>query len=545
MRLNSKMIGILVACLALFSWSTALGIAGDRAPGFQQEPLHYDVSVVVKVIPLFAVDSAGNPVYDLRPDELELYVNDVSVNIADFRHFSFEDERVVEKTVKKTDKSLTEAPVPAIPSVKRSDRVVFIIIDSIFNSHDGMKRSKKIAEELLANSAPGDTLILLLNSPAGGLKYLSTSSHGNHREALKIVQKIKMPYEKWSRDIFQAREYDNFTDFGLRDPATESQSLKTLQNQNLAMERWRYQNQVRGFSQSLGQLKYALSMIDKPKIVYLISEGIAKGAFRTDLTEKEENWGKNYSTLLKPEKTAKDESVSLNMQMYKYLMDVVKAINYGGSVLYTINPVRVKTDDENVGDMSLRTMAGESGGRHFAGSDIETVVKEVKRNTAAYYELVFSIKGIPDERMRVDVQCKRPGVTISTLNHTEQEKPYASMDVLKKKLFALDVVNGGSWSRIAGKVVHIPLGSNKTVKDKESGLQISRISVLVPKLMQSRALDIYSLWVDRETGKAEINMVNRVVGDNLSMQFERRNKGDLYVVLVEPEHVYCVYSHIK
>ena len=408
-----------------------------------------------------------------------------------------------------------------------------------------MKRSKKIAEGLLTKSPPGDTFIVLLNTPAGGLKYLATTTNGNHEAALKLIRKIKMPHEKWSRDIFQSREYDNFTDFGLRDPATVSQSLKALQNQQLQQERWRYQNQVKGYTQSLGQLKYALSMISKPKIVYLISEGIAKGAFRSDLSEKEGNWGKNYSALLKPEKTAKDDAIPLNMLMYKYLMDVVKAINYGGSVLYTINPVRIKTDDENVGDMSLRTMAGESGGRHFAGSNIDTVIKEVKKNTAAYYELVFSVKGVPDDRMRVDVQCKRPGVVINTLTHSEREKPYLGMEPLKKKLFALDVVNGGSWSRIAGKVVHIPLASRKIMKDEKSGKTYTRVSVLVPKLMQAKALDIFSLWVGRDTGQVDIKLINRVVGNNVSLQFERRNNGDVYVVMVEPNDVYCVYSQIK
>ena len=540
MNTKNGIIKKMLAILTVVLLSLILGVAGDNLFASGQKQLHYDVSVVVKVIPVFAVDSAGNPIYDLKPDELELFVNDVSVKIADFRRFSFEDEQIVERVVKKK-----VAPKPAVSAQKRSDRVVFVIIDSVYNSHNGMKRSKKIAEGLLKKSPPGDTFILLLNTPAGGLKYLATSSNGNHKAALDLIEKIKMPHEKWSRDIFQSREYDNFTDFGLRDPATVSQSLKELQNQQLMQERWRYQNQVKGYTQSLGQLKYALSMISKPKIVYLISEGIAKGAYRADLSEKEGGWGKNYSTLLKGEKSAKDSAIPLNMRMYKYLMDVVKAINYGGSVLYTINPVRIKTDDENVGDMSLRTLASESGGRHFGGSDIETVIKEVKKNTAAYYELVFSVKGVPEEGMRIDVECKRPGVVINTLNHSQREKPYLSMEPLKKKLFALDVVNNGSWSRIAGKVVRIPLASKKTMKDKKSGKAFTRVSVLVPKLMQAKALDIFSVWLDRKTGKVEINVINRVVGNNVTLQFERRKHGESYVVMVEPKEVYCVYSQIK
>lgn len=514
-------------------WVLILSVAGGLAA---QEPLRYDVAVTVKVVPIFAVDARGNPVYDLAPEELELNVNGVPVTIADFQRYAFEDIQEIEKTVSTKRKERNKRPI------KRTDRVVFIILDSIYNSHYGFRRSKKIAEDLIRNGPPGDNFVLLQNTPAGGLSYIA-SSETDREEIYKKLRKMNMPHEKWSRDIFQSREYDQFTDFGLRDAASTSRSLKLLQNQQLEVERMRYQNQIKYFSRSLVQLKYALNTITKPKIVFLISEGIAKGAFNASFEEAEPEWGKNYSVLMKPEKTVKDQAIALNTRQYKYLMDVVKAINRGGSVLYAINPARVKHDSENIGDLSLMTLSGESGGTYFAGSDIETVVEEIRKNTAAYYELIFSLSSVATEKMEIDVRCSRPGVKIRTLNHAEQEKAYAYMEPLRKKLFALDVVNSGNWSRIVGKVVRInPL---KTVTRKEGKNVFYLAAIPLPKKMQNQELDIFSLSIHQESQKVDIRLITKKLKDKVNLKLQAREKHRLYFVIVEPRNTYCIYNLIK
>jgi VWFA-related protein len=511
-----------------------LTLAGARA--ISQEPLRYDVAVDVKVVPVFAVDAEGNPVFDLTQAELELFVNDRPVAIADFQRYTFEDIQEIEKKVKTGEKGAEAKPL------KQTERVVFIIIDSIYNSHYGFRRSKKIAEDLIRSGPPGDTVILLQNTPAGGLNYIA-SSEKDSQDIFDKLQKMKMPHEKWNRDIFQSRAYDQFTDYGLRDEAAVSRSLKLLQNQQLEVERMRYQNQVKYFARSLVQLKYALNTITRPKIVFLISEGIAKGAFNTSLGESEPDWGKNYSVLLAPEKTVQDTAIPLNTRLFTYLMDVVKAINRGGSVLYAINPARVKHDQENMGDLSLMTLSGESGGQYFAGSDIETVVKEIRKNTAAYYELIFSLQGVAGQTMDIKVTCKRPGIKIHTLSHAEQEKAYAYMEPLKKKLFALDVVNRGNWSRIVGKVVQFK--AHKTDREKTANKVLYNVTIPLPRKMQRRHLDVFILIIQLESQKVDIRLSNRKLKDKVTFKIQAKEKQQLYFVIVEPENTYCIYNRIQ
>ena len=507
-----------------------------------QEPLRYDVAVSVKVVPIFAVDPKGNPVYDLAQEELEIYVNGRAVTIADFQRYTFQDSIEIDKQIKKKQ-SVTQ------PRGK-TERVVFIILDSIYNSQYGWGRSKKIAEKLIRSSPPGDTVILLENTPAGGLKYHGSGQ--SHRDPLiKKMKKLKMPYEKWSRDIFQSRQFDQFTDFGLQDMSASSAGFLSQKRHILTSEQARYQNQIIQFSRSLAQLQHALNTITRPKIVFLISEGIAKGAFNLNQEEwnlTQQNRANSRlqaaltSSLLVPEETAADGAVPLSTRHFTYLMDVVKAINRGGSVLYTINPARVKHDDANRGDLSLMTLAGESGGRYFAGSDIDTVIKEVRQTTAAYYELAFPLGAVAADRMTIDIKCRRQGVRIHSLNHAEKENPYARMEPLKKKLFALDVVNGGNWSRIAGKVVRIKLPGAKT--EKVGQKTFYSVTIPLPKKMQDRRLDIFSLSIQSDTQKVDIRLIDKPLKNAAQLRMTARPNQRLYFVIVEPKNTYCIYNRV-
>lgn len=523
-------------CFVLLSIFLAVG-------QFAQEPLHYDMAVTVKVVPIFAVDAKGEPVYDLTEDELELFVNGSAVSIADFQRYTVDEVQEEEVEAKRGQ--------TAPKSRKQTERVVFIIMDSIFNSQYGWRRSKEFARNLILDSPAGDTFILLESTPAGGLKY-----HGTGREdrvsLINTLKKLKMPYEKWSRDIFQSREYDQFTDFGLQSTRASGSGLQGMGQNQLNNEQMRYQSQIKHFSRSLAQLQYALNTITRPKIVFLISEGIAKGAF--NLLQSELNLNQQaraasrlragqQSSLLIPEKTVADTSTPLNSRFYKYLKDVVQAINRGGSVLYAINPARVIHDDENKGDLSLMTLAGESGGRYFAGSDVDIVIREVRKTTAAYYELAFPLRSVSAREMDIEVKCRRKGVRIHSINHAEKENPYARMEPLRKKLFALDVINGGNWSRIVGKVVRLntPAPAVKKVGQKT----FYQVAVNLPRKMQNCYLDVFTLSIDPETQKVDVRLAGQTFKKSIDLRVQARQNRRLYFVIVEPQNTYCLYNQIE
>ena len=517
------------------------------APFFAQESqdtLKYNVSVNVMAVPIFAVDGNGNPVYDLKEDELQLFVNDTPTDILSFKRYEFgHEQKVAVKTTGEKD----------VDSVQRGgDRVVFVILDTMFNSLTGFRRSKEIAVNLIEEGSPGDNFVVLENNPIGGLKYIGGGSETEGDALIKKIKKMSAPPDKWSKDLHSSRILFNNVEYDpLTDPRLESRTWESTRKAGVESEKLRYQHQVRYFTRVLSQFKYALKTIEKPKVVFFISEGIAMGAFRAALNvagspESETRTdpagrGKFDSILTQDESTVFDRNKIYSSFMLKYLVEVVKSINNGGSVLYTINPRRTDdiNDDEASGEMSLRYLAGESGGKYFAGSKPAKIVERVKKTTAAYYELFYNILPDMGGNMKLRLVCKRKGVNVHSLIHTERNRPYVRMEPVQKKLFALNVVTNGSWSRIVGKVMMAKFKKTGASKEK-----LMTIRVPLPKVMQDRDVDMFSIRMDPKTQKTAIDVVSSKASDVVNLKIKPRKDKDQFFVIIEPTTPYCIYNRI-
>ena len=83
------------------------------------------------------------------------------------------------------------------------------------------------------------------------------------------------------------------------------------------------------------------------------------------------------------------------------------------------------------------------------------------------------------------MECKRKNVELISVNYTEKSTPYSRMNETEKKLFALNVINGGSWSRVTAKV-----GKIKYFKkaDGTAGENADSIEIPLPPAMRNRPL---------------------------------------------------------
>ena len=509
-----------------------------------QDSLNYNVSVNVMVVPIFAVDTGGNPVYDLKQEELQLFVNNQPTEISAFKRFEFTHEQ------KGNEKVAGHENVEIVQPI--GDRFVFVILDTMFNSLTGFRRSKEIAVKLIKEGEPGDNFVILENNPIGGLKYIGgPEKDGN--VLIKKIDDICAPPEKWSRDIFSSRILTENVDVDpITDPRLESTKWKPLRDSLINSEKLRYQHQVMYFSHVLSQFKYALKTIDKPKIVFLISEGIATGAFRAAIgssnsSSSDETTGsgapsKGFDSLLtKDESTVFDHNKIYSAFMLRYLVDVVKSINSGGSVLYTINPRRTDdlNDDEASGEMSLRYLAGDSGGKYFAGSKPEKIVERVKKTTAAYYELFYALLPNMGADMALRVECKRKDVRVHSLIHTERNRPYLNMEPVQKKIFALNVVTNGNWSRIVGRVMKAKFKKTGSTKDN-----LMTIQVPLPSVMQNCKIDMFSIGMDPKTQETSVNLVGSQATDVVNLKIKNKKEVNQFFVIIEPTTPYCIYNRI-
>ncbi|HLP46699.1 MAG TPA: hypothetical protein VK469_12155 [Candidatus Kapabacteria bacterium] len=524
--------------LAVFLSVPCLAQEAKESQG-TQDSLKYNVSIDIMVVPFFAVDNSGNPVYDLKEEEIQLFVNDKLVKLAAFKRFEFNLED------KAPGKEIAENVQPG------GERFVFVILDTMFNSLTGFRRGKEIAAKLIKEGEPGDNFVILENNPIGGLKYIG----GPEKDGNLLIEKINdinAPPDKWSKDIHSTRIFSENVDYDpTTDPRLESGRWKSVRDSLINSEKLRYQHQVMYFTRVLSQFKYALKTINKPKIVFLISEGIATGAFRAAIRSSDSAGSSDTvgalesngfgSLLTKDEATVFDQDKIYSAFMLRYLVEVVKSINNGGSVLYTINPRRGDdvNDSEASGEMSLRYMAGESGGKYFAGSKPENIVERVKKTTTAYYELFYPLLADMGADMTLRVESKRKDVLIHSLIHTERNRPYLQMEPVQKKLFALNVVTNGNWSRIVGKVMKTKFKKSGSSKD-----DLMTIQVPLPNVMQNCKVDMFSIRVDPKTQTTAVDLVENQAADVVNLKLKNRKDVNQFFVIIEPNTPYCIYNQI-
>ena len=514
------------------------------------DSLRYQVDVNVKMLPVFAVDAQGNPVFDLEKKDMVLYVNGEPRDITYFKRYDFETN-----TIEKDKEN-------SIPEEK--ERVVFIILDTMFNSITGFRRSKIIASDIVKQGKPGDQFIIFEDTIFGGLKHIAGPS-GSRKNLIKKIEKMKRPIEKWATQLFSTRDLLNNIDFSIEtEERLETEQWRDLRNSQLDSEAMRYRHQAEHFCRVLSQFKYILKTISKPKLVFLISEGMADGAFKMNLQGKytpvdpvvpesdaELRRRKFETILVKTEKNVLQENQVYSNSLFRYLNEIIKSINYGGSVIHTINPGRPNdTNDAGVsGEMSLRYLADESGGSYFIGSNTQDIVKRIEKSVSAYYEMVFytdagSRSNGMNDNLQVELSCKREGVKVYTTGHAENSRIYRDMDPVQKKMFALNVVTGGSWSRNLGKVMRIPY--RREMDDQKEKNDSYTLDVPLPNQMKNKKLDIFLIQRDPQTNRVDMSLVNRAAKNWVKITIKNKTNEseglEQFFVIIEPLDAYCIYN---
>jgi hypothetical protein len=482
-------------------------------------------------------------VFDLKKEEMELYVNEIPYKIAHFKRIDFESSTIEKEKI--------------IP--KENERVVFIILDSMFNSRTGFRRSKEIAADLVRAGKPGDYFIVFENNLYTGLKHIG--GHGQSRKQLiKKIKKLSRPIERWATQLYSSRELSNNIDFSIiTDARLETDAWESLRRLTLISERLRYKFQVQHFSRILSHFKYILKTISKPKLVFLISEGMSQGAFKIDTKSVEEYMQREpidqappsaedlramqfKSIFYKDETQSAEESRVYSTFLFRYLNEIVKSINYGGSVLYTINPRRINDTNEEgkSGEMSLRYLASESGGKYFAGSNPGEIVKRIKKTTAAYYEMAFYTDPESGQELQIDIKCKRKGTRIYTSNYAEGSRSYSEMDPIQKRMFALNVVSGGNWSRTLGKIRKVR--HQKTRDEKSKKKNTFTLTVPLPNEMKNKKLEMFLIHMDTKTHRVKMDIIEKEAKDWIDLKIEPRKNKKQFFVIIEPSNTYCIYN---
>ncbi len=355
-------------------------------------------------------------------------------------------------------------------------------------------------------------------------------------------------------------QHATFSSDGIDDNANRRIMTPTL---GKTIGQWKGYNRMNNsvkakyFCDFVSRLKYILEAITMPKVVYLISEGIP------EILSFGVTAGINHNIFFSPE-------------LHERIMKIAKEINEGGSMLYTVYSGRIKAakgqsiagmskgsfgstgslegaaavfsesmslpEDSmpfatDKGSGSLQNMAIASKGKYFEGS-AESIATEIKQATAAYYELAFFPKG--RKSMKIDLKCLRKGVTISTLGHTSVRQPYAEMNKIRKKVFAMNVVLERDWALAMCKFEKAPF---RLLDEKQ--VQNVRAAEFLTGKLQDRRVEQFLIRFDKELKNADVKFSRETLKDKAALEFKNVKETDkLFFMIIDHETTQCAYNRI-
>ena len=70
------------------------------------------------------------------------------------------------------------------------------------------------------------------------------------------------------------------------------------------------------------------------------------------------------------------------------------------------------------------------------------------------------------------------------------------------------------------------------------------VEIRIPPFMRNRPLDVFLVYRDPETQKAEMIFEKKVVGPHAQIKINRRENREHYFVIIEPAKPYCIYNQV-
>lgn len=493
---------LILCMMPLLAW-------GQEPPAHNR--LEYQVSVSAQLIPVFAVDANGDPVYDLKQEELRLLVNGKPHKILYFNGYRLmmeehEEQAGAVKATKSTQTAGPEVPAPEVQP-RHPERLIFIVLDGMISDWHYLGASRRVALEIIRKASPGDAFLIMESRPKDGFKHII----GPEKDKEKLAKALGVSNYEGSGMTVGGSVLPDLASSRMGSGAGSSEEASMLgamaANQRKRNTE-RYQRQLSKFSTGMGYLKHALKSTNLPKNLYLIAPGVH---------------------------TAKLGDMPLTA--LRNLEDAAKSVNYGGSLFYLVNPIPRKKKGGDWGK-SIRFMADVAGGKYISGSSFEDIASKVTKSTSAYYELAFPSRVKPGNRSRIQLTCTRPGVRLTTIANTEKERPYSYMKRMERELFVLNIIDGGGWSRrmlknlkkIDAKV----LEKETRTRKKYDQYTFKRVEAPIPLEMQNKKVHFYRVTIDDTTRIAKMYMFREKVKKTRRIDLSCYDGNSYYLVFIDP-----------
>lgn len=367
------------------------------------------VRITTSLIQLDVVvtDKKGQPVTDLRPDEIRVYQDGKLQNVT---NLSFVNSQTAEKSVIYTSKQKADknaiAPPPTNIRSKQGRIITFVLDDgNCLSTFGGMNLMRDSMKNFVNDQMQPDDRVAIYRTTAGvSLLQVYTS---NKEVLRKKIEKISLVSPYACESAFEASSNNSTDSMGGGARVFESDRDRAARDARNTVQ---HRNEVMG---SVGVLNFVvdrLMNVPQRKIVFLISEGVisddsfVRGALR-DLTEK----AARASIVIN---TMSTKGLTIPGMLDSQDSPAVRAVAQSTQVA----EARVK--EENQLSTGLAYIASATGGdfvrnKSFLGPEVSKILD----TQTAYYLIGYQPETETFEGKKfhkIEVKVTRPDVKVSS-----------------------------------------------------------------------------------------------------------------------------------
>lgn len=441
---------ILILFIAGLLWTAVIQVSLPLFSQTKEKPLRHEVEVVLIEIPLYMVDKEGNPVKDLRPEEITLYENGKKQKISHF--------------------ILVQCDSPEIASLARkypaARRQFLLLFDFAFATSGGILRAREACLDFINEKIlPDDLVAVTTYSGIGGLKTLSHFT--NDREQLfhiintlglvvseqRMTGPVGFSFPKMTQPSRELAQPDTKT---VRDMADVY--LREMQNKMNTKKSEIYKVYVSDFIANLNKLSIALNAIRGRKHIIYFSEGfdskVLTGKSLAELSEDTDAFLRGELLTGSRDIDGRFGDAALRMKLY----DVLERISSADCPIHTIDIGGLRTQagglrevegeardlaDIRRGQDTLTLLSRETGGQIYKNvNELDKPLENLLKITNTYYIIGY----YPEDKKKegkfrkIKLKANRPGVKISYRKGYYEPKPYNKLSNLEKRLQLVEYI---------------------------------------------------------------------------------------------------------
>lgn len=527
--------------LILAGFTLALPIAAQTP---EIPPAGETVDVEIKIVPFYAVDEGGKPVFDLKQDEVELLVDGKPVPIDSFDRSG----RSAAPGTAAAVTASTQSSQPASPTATASmtsagshpasvHRHVVLFFDVAFSSVPGFQKAQTFARKMVEDSPESDYLYLLVHDFKAGLKQELGPVTANAAGKAKVIDYIrKMKPEIGQLDAHADTKIDIYSGGPSRmgGPGDQNSPIYGALRTNSQAQ---LEGTARSLSESLKLLNGQFQRINEPKLLVFLSQGIDPTLY-WEGSDVGLQFGTNASSW---RNISSYQFRGLHGLYDKPLRDLADT----GAMSLFVNLDDTGSSGQFL-DTSMRHMALNSGGLYLGGEDAAQMVERAGNSTAAYYEAGFYLNEQTRAvtRAKIDVVIKRPGVQAWSAGSLKVRETYRGLSEEARRMLIVDLIEGDavaqrSRSRVRLDYHNLP---GNILGRTDSGRTMLRYEAGWPRELAGHKFDLYNVVLEptRQTGAPNVLRFDRKaarVDDAGFIEVEVPDKSVFLwgIVAVEPE----------